>query len=131
VFVFCRWSESCQPLVRVDLVIPIGLIESLQTNRNAHLDQRFGHSSLECRLSFSNPPTHVQYAAPGGMFALARECPPKRRSDDETVAKMGHPMFCCGLDLGHPPQPPRTSPGFGFMGHQPRFHWCMDYLQLS
>jgi hypothetical protein len=23
-------------------------------------------------------------------------------SDDETVAKMGHPI-CCGLDLGHPP----------------------------
>jgi len=23
-------------------------------------------------------------------------------SDDETVAKMGHPDFCCGLDMGHP-----------------------------
>jgi hypothetical protein len=24
-------------------------------------------------------------------------------SDDETVAKMGHPVFMAGLDLGHPP----------------------------
>jgi hypothetical protein len=47
-------------------------------------------------------------------FALRRECPPKLTptsklagtpiSDDETVAKMGHSNFCCGLDLGHPPK---------------------------
>jgi hypothetical protein len=47
----------------------------------------------------------------GRRFALSREWPTEAHptsklagtpiSDDETVAKMGHPI-CYGLDLGHP-----------------------------
>jgi hypothetical protein len=39
----------------------------------------------------------------GRRFA---RCANAHLSDDETVAKMGHPNLFVGLDLGHPSHPP-------------------------